>query len=66
MTDRVHSLLVVLEQDVRNDDIKSLVNAIREFRNVASVTLNITDPTSIMAEERARYQLANKLWEVLK
>jgi len=37
MTDRIKGLIVVLEQDWRDDDVQSLVDAIAQFRRIASV-----------------------------
>ena len=65
MTDRFHSLVVVLEKDMRSDDAEGLIQAIRHMRGVASVAGNISDFASHMAEERARRELGHKLWEIL-
>ena len=65
MTDRFHSLTVVLDVNVRDDDAESIINAIRMVKHVQSVTPHVADPTSHMAEERARRELGDKLWKVL-
>lgn len=65
MTDRFHSLTVVLEKDIRSDDAEGLIQAIRHMRGVLSVTGRVSDPDSHMAEERARRELGQKLWEIL-
>ena len=65
MTDRYHSLTVVLEHDIREDDAKPLLAAIRQLRGVLSVEGNVADVTSHMAQERARRELGEKLLEVV-
>jgi hypothetical protein len=54
MTDRIFALTVVLEKDVRVDDVQGLVKAISILRGVLSVKEHISDPSTLMAEERAK------------
>ena len=65
MTDRVDSLTVVFEKDVRIDDCEEWINAIRMFRNVLSVKPHISGVGDHMAEERAKDELGKKLWAIL-
>lgn len=65
MTDRYNTLTVVLEKDVRDDDAETLLAAIRQLRGVLSASGNVTDPAAYMAEERAKRELGDKLWQVL-
>lgn len=65
MTDRVKSLTVVLESDVRTDDVKPLIDAISQLRGVLAVTRTIAEPMDFVAEARVRHDLERKLWEVL-
>lgn len=65
MTDRVHSLTVVLENDVRADDLVPLIQAIEQLRGVLAVKQHVTDIVTVMAQERARRELGEKLWAVL-
>jgi hypothetical protein len=60
MTDRIHSLTVVLEEDVREDDVQSLMQAICHMRNVAAVDGVVSDIVSHMAETRAKLELGAK------
>lgn len=46
MTDRVNALVVVLDKDIRTDDVESLIEAIKHFRGVLSVFNNIADASS--------------------
>jgi deferrochelatase/peroxidase EfeB len=65
MTDRVHSLVVVIENDTRVDCVQPLIDAISQLRGVVSVKGEIADFDSHMAEQRARRELREKLWKVL-
>lgn len=65
MTDRFHSLQVILEKDVRSDDAEATMNAIRRIRGVAEVTGIVADMDSNMAQVRARLELGQKLIEVI-
>jgi hypothetical protein len=66
VTDRVHTLTVVLKEDVREDDVESLITAIAHFRGVLTVAGNVADHVSYMAEQRARREIRQKLWDALK
>ena len=66
MTDRTHSLTVVLDRELRSDDAEGICNAIRQLRGVALVTQNI--PANVdfyAARNQARLELVRKLYEVL-
>jgi hypothetical protein len=65
MTDRFHSITVVLERDIREDDAQTVISAILALRGVISATGAVADMTSHMAEQRARNEIAAKLWDVL-
>lgn len=65
MTDRVHSLTVVLAEDMRSDDVGALTRAIAQFRNVVSVSGHVSDVASHMAESRAKQKLSDELWKTL-
>jgi hypothetical protein len=65
MTDRVHSLVVVLDADMRVDDAQGLIDAIRHMRNVVDVQTEVADVASMMAEARVRSEMRMKLFAVL-
>ena len=66
MTDRYHSLTVVLQKDIREDDAPAIMNAIGMIRGVAAVDGCVANVTTHMAEERARRDLAEKVLSVLR
>lgn len=65
MTDRLHSLTVVLEHNYRDDDTEALILAIMQFQGVCAVKGNVADPESYMAESRAKMSLRKALFKVL-
>ena len=65
MTDRIHSITVVLEQNVRVDDAERILDALRMVRGVISAEGNVADLDSHMAESRARTDLHKKMFEVI-
>lgn len=66
MTDRYNYLTVVLEQDIRSDDAEPIINAIKMLRHVVDVRPNVTNSGDWAAQEKAKWELRTKLWEVLK
>lgn len=66
MTTRFHSLQVVLKDDIRDDDAEQIIAAIKQFRGVIAVTGHESNPTTFMAESRAKSVLADKLYEILR
>lgn len=66
MTDRVHSLTVVLDQDIRTDDVQGIIDAILHLRHVATVNTHVADVNSVMALSRARLELRKKIFEALE
>lgn len=65
MTDRYHSLTVVLEQDLREDDARALIDVISGLRGVWSVEGNVSDITTYMAVARVKRDLGRKLIDVI-
>lgn len=65
MTDRYHSLTVVLEKDIREDDATLLLSAINLMKGVVSVMPLVANPETHMAEHRARHELRGKIVDIL-
>jgi hypothetical protein len=65
MSNRYHSLTVVLSDDSRDDDADALIKAIMMMKGVCAVAGNVADATTYMAEARARREYGDKLWEML-
>lgn len=66
MTDRYHAFTVVLETDIRSDDAEELLKAILMLKGVLSVNPHVPDIDSHVARQRARAELVEKIWRVLK
>lgn len=65
MTDRIHSVTVVLDKDYRDDDLEALMTALKMLKGVIAVEPHVADPVTMMAYARARHDLSDKIWEVL-
>jgi hypothetical protein len=61
VTERIHSLTVILSEDMREDDAKALIDAVLMLKGVGGVATNVADVASYMAEQRARNELGEKL-----
>lgn len=66
MTGRVFALTVVLTENIREDDVQQLVDAISLMRCVLRVSTHVDDVNIHSAEERARRRLIDEIWGVLK
>lgn len=62
MSNRINTVTVILEEEIRDDDCEVILNAIRMIKGVLSVTPNIANVGEYMAIERARHDLKKKLW----
>jgi cell division protein FtsX len=65
MTDRIHSFTVVLDHDLREDDAKPIVDAIKQLRGVVSVEMAVAGIGTQMAEARAKREFGQALMDVL-
>ena len=65
MTDRIHTLTVALADDPREDDVQSLIDAIKHFRGVVGVTAHPVDFSTYTAEMRANAVWREKLFGLL-
>lgn len=65
MTDRFHSLTVVLDKDIREDDAEGLIDAIKHMRGVLSVEGIVSNYEAHMAVERARRELGTEILSVI-
>lgn len=61
MTDRVNALIVVLKKDMRDDDVQRIKGAIACFEHVLSVTNNVRDVGDLVAYERAKREITDRL-----
>jgi len=66
MTDRVSHLVVALSEDIREDEVQHLVNAIYMLKQVKDVQLGLADPSDFVARVRVYSMVREKLYEVMK
>lgn len=66
MTDRIHSLTVVLEENIRDDDVQPIIDAISMVRCVQKVTPIVADHEAHMAESRAHQAWADLFYDILR
>jgi len=66
MTDRIHSITLILEENMREDDAESLIEACRHFRGVIGVQGNVTNVSEAVAEQRVRIDLERRLFDVVR
>ena len=65
MTDRINALTVVLDHDIRDDDVKLVVDAVLMIKNVVGVKQNVADIVDYAARERVRYEAKRKLYDAI-
>jgi hypothetical protein len=66
MTDRIHALVVVLDHDIREDDVESVVQAIKMIRCVADVRTKVADFETYTARARVREDLRERMYKLWK
>ena len=63
MTDRIRTLTVILDRDMRTDDADTIIAAVRALRGVEDVTAG--PPTDGFAREIAKSELRRELLDAL-
>jgi hypothetical protein len=62
MTDRVCGFIVTLKDNIREDDIRELQEALGWFKHVLSVDPVVADPGQIIAEARVRQDMLQRFY----
>jgi len=65
MTAKINMIFVLLEKDIREDQIDPLMHAIKMVKGVLDVEKHIANPQDWLAETRAKNELGQKLLEVI-
>lgn len=65
MSDRIHTLSVVLKKNMRDDDAKCIIDAILLLKGVVKVGANISNPAHYAATEQAKHEIRMKLLEII-
>lgn len=63
MTNRVNAFTVVLDSDVREDEIEPLIIALKQLKSVASVVPHNPRMEDTIAYERCKSRILQRLWE---
>lgn len=66
MTDSINAVVVVLDENVREDDMEPLLTALRQMRNVANVIPHTATFEDVMAVDRARIEFSRKVYGALR
>lgn len=65
MTDRVRMLTITLDKDYRDDDVESIISAIRHIKGVALVDAKVVDVGEMMARNAIRADVEARLHEAI-
>lgn len=65
MTNRVKGLMISLEEDIREDDVETIVNAIKMIKGVQEVATSVVNHDDWMNRTRIRFELERKLYVAL-
>lgn len=66
MTDRVNAFIVVLEHDIREDELHPTLLALQQIKGVVQVIPHVPTMESAIAETRARRDLWEKVFRVFE
>ena len=66
MTDRVKGFTVVLERDIRIDDVEVIKTAIEMIRGVGSVEMHITTHEDHISRMQMKDEIRTKLFDFIK
>lgn len=66
MTDRYSGYIVVLENDIREDDAESTINAIKHIKGVLSVTPHTKNMDEVVAYMRFKNEFLKKLNKIFE
>lgn len=66
MTDRHSAYIVVLKDDIREDDAKWTINALRMVKGVASVEPVVADTDQQIAHIRVDHEWRDRILKMLK
>ena len=61
MTSRVQHLTVALEADMREDDVRPLIDAILMLRGVLTVKEHVSEHATFIARARLKRELGDKI-----
>jgi hypothetical protein len=66
MTTRLNGLVVAFENDIREDDAQSIIDAILMIKGVASVTANTVQQDDYILRSRIKAEIEKALYEAFQ
>ena len=66
MTDRLKGITVLFDREIREDDAQCIIDAVKMIKGVASVRQHVVDPSHWLAVSKAKHELTEKIWKVLR
>lgn len=66
MTTRLNGLVVAFENDIREDDAQSIIDAILMIKGVASVTANTVQHDDYILRSRIKAEIEKALYEAFQ
>jgi len=65
MTDRIRHVTVTLDKDYRDDDVESILNAIKMVKGVSKVQPKVVDVTEHLARATVQADLEGKIYKAV-
>lgn len=65
MTDRVKGFTVILEEDIRIDDVQVILDAVKMIRGVGHVEPSILTSNDLYARERVKMEMREKILQII-
>lgn len=66
MSERVKGVVVTFNEDMHEEDAAVIIAAFRAFRCVASVVPGTVDFDDVMNRERAKHEIRQEIWKVVR
>ena len=66
MTDCVHSITVVLENNMREDDVDQYIACFMMIKGVVAAQKNVADSADYAAREQAKHEIKMKILDMLR
>jgi hypothetical protein len=65
MSDKVQALVVIFDQDVSTDYADKIGDWVLHIKGVSSVVSEVANLSDLVARERARSELKQRIWDAL-
>lgn len=65
MSDRINAFTIVLDKDIKNEDVQDLLTALKMLKGVISVTPNVADISDHIAQMRERARINHELIKII-